>query len=71
MKLLIEGYPYPIGLLQELFPNVDELDVVNGVASVNYVGYYYLHPRARQYSSFQRLFLISRIRFSIIITLKI
>lgn len=41
MKLLIEGYPYPIGLLQELFPNVDELDVVNGVASVNYVGYYY------------------------------
>lgn len=41
MKLLIEGYPYPIGLLQELFPNVDELDVVDGVASVNYVGYYY------------------------------
>lgn len=41
MKLLIEGYPYPIGLLQELFPNVDELDVVDGVASVSYVGYYY------------------------------
>ena len=41
MKLLIEGYPYPIGLLQELFPNVDELDVVDGVASVNYIGYYY------------------------------
>lgn len=41
MKLLIEGYPYPISELQELFPNVDELDVVDGVASVNYVGYYY------------------------------
>ena len=41
MNLLIEGYPYSIEALKELFPNVDELDVVNGVASVNYVGYYY------------------------------
>ncbi|MCH5213699.1 MAG: restriction endonuclease [Muribaculaceae bacterium] len=41
MNLLIEGYPYPIEALKELFPNVDELDVVDGVASVNYVGYYY------------------------------
>lgn len=41
MKLLIEGYPYPFNDIKELFPNVDELDVVDGVASVNYVGYYY------------------------------
>ena len=41
MNLLIEGYPYPIEALKELFPNVDELDVVDGVASINYVGYYY------------------------------
>ena len=41
MNLLIEGYPYPIEALKELFPNVDELDVVDGIASVNYVGYYY------------------------------
>lgn len=48
MKLLIEGYPYPIEALKELFPNVDELDVVDSCASVNYVGYYYFaekgHP---------------------------
>lgn len=41
MKLLIEGYPYSFDRIKELFPNVDELDVVDGVASVNYVGYYY------------------------------
>lgn len=41
MKLLIEGHPYPFESIKELFPNVDELDVVDGVASVNYVGYYY------------------------------
>lgn len=41
MKLLIEGHPYPFERIKELFPNVDELDVVDGVASVNYVGYYY------------------------------
>lgn len=41
MKLLIEGYPYPVDRLKELLPNVDELDVVDGVAYVNYVGYYY------------------------------
>ncbi len=41
MKLLIEGHPYSVDRLKELFPNVDELDVVDGVAYVNYVGYYY------------------------------
>lgn len=41
MKLLIEGYPYPVDRLNELLPNVDELDVVDGVAYVSYVGYYY------------------------------
>ena len=41
MKLLVEGHPYPFESIKELFPNVDELDVVDGVASVNYVGYYY------------------------------
>ena len=41
MKLLVEGHPYPFERIKELFPNVDELDVVDGVASVNYVGYYY------------------------------
>ncbi len=41
MKLLIEGHPYPFDRIKELFPNIDELDVVDGVASVNYVGYYY------------------------------
>lgn len=41
MKLLIEGYPYPFDRIKELFPHVDELDVVDGVASINYVGYYY------------------------------
>jgi hypothetical protein len=41
MKLLIEGYPYPVDLIKDFFPNVDELDVVDGVASINYVGYYY------------------------------
>ena len=41
MKLLVEGHPYPFESIRELFPNIDELDVVDGVASVNYVGYYY------------------------------
>lgn len=41
MKLLVEGHPYPFESIRELFPNIDELDVVGGVASVNYVGYYY------------------------------
>lgn len=41
MKLLIEGHSYSFDLVKELFPNVDELDVVDGVVKVNYVGYYY------------------------------
>lgn len=41
MKLLIEGYPYPVDCLKELLPNVGELDGVDGVAYVNDVGYYY------------------------------
>lgn len=41
MKLLIEEYRYPFDLVKELFPNIDELDVVDGVASINYVGYFY------------------------------
>ena len=41
MKLLIEEYKYPFDLVKELFPNIDELDVVDGVASINFVGYFY------------------------------
>lgn len=41
MKLLIEEYRYPFDLVKELFPNIDELDVVDGVASINFVGYFY------------------------------
>ena len=41
MKLLIEDHPYSFDLVKNLFPNIDELDVVDGVAKVNYVGYYY------------------------------
>ncbi|MDO4497804.1 MAG: LlaJI family restriction endonuclease [Bacteroidales bacterium] len=41
MKLLIEEHRYPFDLVKELFPNIDELDVVDGVASINYVGYFY------------------------------
>ena len=47
MKLLIEGYPYPVEKLNELLPNVDELDVTNGVAYVNYIGYYYYTKKAQ------------------------
>lgn len=47
MKLLVEGHPYPFESIKELFPNVDELDVVDGVASVNYVGYYYYAERSQ------------------------
>lgn len=45
MKLLIEEYRYPFGLVKELFPNIDELDVADGVASINYVGYFYHSAR--------------------------
>lgn len=41
MKLLIEEHQYPFEIVKGLFPNIDELDVVEGKASVNYVGYYY------------------------------
>lgn len=32
MKLLVEGHPYPFEIIKELFPNIDELDVVDGEA---------------------------------------
>lgn len=41
MKLLIEEYPYPVEAVKKLFPNIDELDPIDGKARVNYVGYYY------------------------------
>lgn len=47
MKLLVEGHPYPFESIRELFPNIDELDVVDGVASVNYVGYYYYAEKSQ------------------------
>ena len=47
MKLLVEGHPYPFESIRELFPNIDELDVVDGVASDNYVGYYYYAEKSQ------------------------
>lgn len=47
MKLLVEGHLYPFESIRELFPNIDELDVVDGVASVNYVGYYYYAEKSQ------------------------
>lgn len=47
MKLLVEGHPYQFESIRELFPNIDELDVVDGVASVNYVGYYYYAEKSQ------------------------
>lgn len=41
MKLLVEEHDYPIDAVKKLFPNIDELDPVDGKARVNYVGYYY------------------------------
>lgn len=41
MKLLIEEYPYPVDQIRDLFPDVNELDPVDGKAKVGYVGYYY------------------------------
>ena len=41
MKLLIEEYDYPVEAVTKLFPNIDELDPVDGKVRVNYVGYYY------------------------------
>ncbi len=41
MKLLIEEHAYPVESVKRLFPNFDELDPVDGLVRVNYVGYYY------------------------------
>ncbi len=41
MKLLIEGHDYPVESVKRLFPNIDELDPINGKVKVNHVGYYY------------------------------
>ncbi|MDE6381156.1 MAG: restriction endonuclease [Muribaculaceae bacterium] len=41
MKLLIEEHDYPVDKVRKLFPNFDELDPVDGLVRVNYVGYYY------------------------------
>ena len=41
MKLLIEEYDYPVDAVTKLFPNIDELDPIDGKVRVNYVGYYY------------------------------
>ncbi len=41
MKLLIEEYDYPVEAVTKLFPNIDELDPIDGKVRVNYVGYYY------------------------------
>lgn len=41
MKLLIEEHNYPVESVKSLFPNIDELDPVDGMVRVNYVGYYY------------------------------
>lgn len=41
MKLLIEEHDYPVESVKSLFPNIDELDPVDGMVRVNYVGYYY------------------------------
>lgn len=41
MKLLIEEHDYPVESVKKLFPNIDELDLVDGMVRVNYVGYYY------------------------------
>ena len=56
MKLLVEGHPYPFESIRELFPNIDELDVVDGVASVNYVGYYYYAEKVKK--DFPEAFLV-------------
>ena len=41
MKLLIEEHDYPVESVNKLFPNIDELDPIDGMVRVNYVGYYY------------------------------
>lgn len=41
MKILIEEYRYDVSLVRKYLHDIDELDVVEGLISVSYVGYYY------------------------------
>ena len=41
MKILIEEYRYNASLVRKYLHDIDELDVVEGLISVSYVGYYY------------------------------
>ena len=41
MKILIEEYRYDASLVRKYLHDIDELDVVEGLVSVSYVGYYY------------------------------
>lgn len=41
MKVLIEEYRYDVSLVRKYLHDIDELDVVEGLISVSYVGYYY------------------------------
>ena len=41
MKILIEEYRYDAALVRRYLHDIDELDVVGGMVSVSYVGYFY------------------------------
>lgn len=41
MKILIEEYRYNASIVRKYLHDIDELDVVEGLISVSYVGYYY------------------------------
>ena len=41
MKILIEEYRYNASIVRKYLHDIDELDVVKGLISVSYVGYYY------------------------------
>ena len=41
MKILIEEFRYDASLVRKYLHDIDELDVVEGLVSVSYVGYYY------------------------------
>ena len=41
MKILIEEYRYDASLIRKYLHDIDELDVVEGLISVSYVGYFY------------------------------
>ncbi|MEE0266476.1 MAG: LlaJI family restriction endonuclease [Bacteroidales bacterium] len=41
MKILIEEYRYDASLVRRYLHDIDELDVVEGLVSVSYVGYFY------------------------------